>query len=152
MFIRNSLLRLLASPVLLFTAFSCQAEKQQFYNPYQGQRKPNPILEPINCNYAFFLLTIENYMKASAELGSDPRDLLNSQMQELYLAEVNRCLAVVDERAFQNPKNWCHVAREYHQIASNVDRRLGIAVNGAAINFHCIQQGHKVKRAVRSEE
>lgn len=141
MFTRNSLLRLLVTPVLLFSAFSCQGEKQQPVNPYQEQRKSNLISEPLECNYTGFLQTIEKFVKAGSDIVKNRKDLLNSNSQELYFAHINRCLAVVDEKAFQDPKNWCHIARDYHKIASNVDRRLDAAVNGAAINFHCAQEG-----------
>lgn len=140
MFTRNSSLRLLVSLVLLFTLFSCQAEKQQPYVPKQGQRTSNPISQKLDCNYTSFRQTIANFLKASAVLGNKPRRSLNSN-KDLYFQDINRCLAVVEQKAFQDPQKWCNAAREYYQIASKVDPRVGTADNGAGINFHCIQQG-----------
>lgn len=138
MFTRNSSLRLLISLVLLFTIFSCQAEKQHV--PKQGQRKFNPISQTLDCNYTSFRQTIINFLKASAVLGNKPKHLLNSS-KDLYFQDINRCLAVVEQKAFHDPQKWCNAAREYHQIASDIDPRLGKEANGAGIDFHCTQQG-----------
>lgn len=142
MFTRNSSLRLLISLVLLLTIFSCQAERQKPYVPEQGQKNSNSISQTVDCNYTSFRQTIVNFLKASAVLGNkpNPNHLLNSR-KDLYFQDINRCLAVVEQKAFQNPQKWCNAAREYYQMASNIDPRLGTATNGAGIDFHCIQQG-----------
>lgn len=144
MLTRNRSLRLLVSLVLLFFVSSCQAEKQKPSVPDQGQTNSNPISRTVDCNYTSFQQTVANFLKASAVLGNKPKHLLNSR-KDLYFQDINRCLAVVEQKAFHDPQNWCSAALEYYQIASNVDPRLGTAENGAGINFYCIHQGQGVQ-------